>query len=287
MKGLIFTLVLFTCLSSSAQQIISGIVKIKNEEPLPGAIIIERGTPNGTQTDIDGNFSLTVSSLDTSVLIISYVGFRTQEFEIKGRDQFLIEITPDCNIDFFDSHRLWPYLVTGVLKGQWGGELELSFQESIIGTPMGYIGYTRNDKGTEFLIAQIELSHLLVNCFYQMDLIWNKRDYKHQSPIWNRTFSFETIHHFEKISIAVGVSKTTTDSELMTNSKIGPLVGFGYYIGKPIYSDIQGKISYLDSDIELRAELKSGYNKINSFLRYYQFRSFTELSIGIGYRFFY
>ncbi|WP_291530484.1 SusC/RagA family TonB-linked outer membrane protein [Bacteroides sp. UBA939] len=48
-------------------------------DPVIGASILEKGTSNGTITDIDGNFSLNVKSGAT--LVISYIGFRTQEIK--------------------------------------------------------------------------------------------------------------------------------------------------------------------------------------------------------------
>lgn len=47
--------------------------------PIIGAAILEKGTTNGTVTDVDGNFSVNVSS-PNATLVISYVGYMTQEF---------------------------------------------------------------------------------------------------------------------------------------------------------------------------------------------------------------
>lgn len=43
---------------------VSGTVKDKNGEPLIGVSVVEKGTTNGMITDLDGNFSLSVSSPD-------------------------------------------------------------------------------------------------------------------------------------------------------------------------------------------------------------------------------
>ena len=48
--------------------------------PLIGVNVVEKGTTNGTVTDFDGNFELTVSS--NAVLDISYIGFLSQEVKI-------------------------------------------------------------------------------------------------------------------------------------------------------------------------------------------------------------
>src|SRR5690606_2416743 len=43
------------------QVIISGTIIDENNQPLPGANILEKGTTNGTQADFDGNFSIEIS----------------------------------------------------------------------------------------------------------------------------------------------------------------------------------------------------------------------------------
>ena len=66
------------------QSIITGMIADSDGTPLPGANILEKGTTNGTQADFDGNFSITVSS-ENSTLIISYIGFATKEVSVKGQ----------------------------------------------------------------------------------------------------------------------------------------------------------------------------------------------------------
>ena len=45
--------------------------------PIAGANVVEKGTTNGTITDMDGNFSLEVSP--NSILVVSYIGYKDQE----------------------------------------------------------------------------------------------------------------------------------------------------------------------------------------------------------------
>ena len=61
----------------SAQQTIQGSVSDETG-PLPGVSVLEKGTSNGVVSDFDGNFSITVSSNDAT-LVFSYIGFQTQE----------------------------------------------------------------------------------------------------------------------------------------------------------------------------------------------------------------
>lgn len=69
---------------------------VSAEEPsgLPGVNIVEKGTTNGTVTDFDGNYSLVVGSTDAT-LIISSVGFVTQEVPLNNRSVIDLTLAPD------------------------------------------------------------------------------------------------------------------------------------------------------------------------------------------------
>ena len=63
--------------------------------PLLGANVLEKGTTNGTQTDFDGNFSLTVSGED-AVLQISFLGFASKDVEVNGQQTLNIVLENDA-----------------------------------------------------------------------------------------------------------------------------------------------------------------------------------------------
>ena len=50
-----------------------GVVTDENGEPIIGANVVEKGTTNGTVTDLDGKFTMEVS--ENGVLQISYIGY--------------------------------------------------------------------------------------------------------------------------------------------------------------------------------------------------------------------
>lgn len=77
------------------QQQVTGTIVDAQGVPLPGANILEKGTANGTQSDFDGNFALKVSSKD-AVLVISYVGFLSQEIAVLDRTVFNIVLKDDA-----------------------------------------------------------------------------------------------------------------------------------------------------------------------------------------------
>ena len=69
--------------------VVKGVVKDVKGEPIIGASVIEKDTKNGTVTDYDGNYSLTVSNRNAT-LVISYIGYNTQEVKA-GSDVTLEE----------------------------------------------------------------------------------------------------------------------------------------------------------------------------------------------------
>lgn len=72
---------------------ITGIVTDANGEPVIGANVVEKGTTNGTITDIDGKYSLETSLL--SVLQVSYIGYNSQEITVKNRKAINIQLKED------------------------------------------------------------------------------------------------------------------------------------------------------------------------------------------------
>ena len=76
---------LFLSAGAYAQQIsVRGIVKDQMGEPVIGANVLVKGTSNGVITDIDGKFALSAAKND--ILIISFVGFTSQEIPVTGKD---------------------------------------------------------------------------------------------------------------------------------------------------------------------------------------------------------
>lgn len=65
-----------------AQSNITGTVVDADGEPLIGATVLVKGTSVGTSTDIDGNF--TIAAAQGKTLVVSYVGYTTQEVPVKG-----------------------------------------------------------------------------------------------------------------------------------------------------------------------------------------------------------
>ena len=80
-----------------AQQItVQGVVKDQTGETVIGASVMEKGTTNGTITGIDGDFSLNMSP--NATLVVSFVGYKTQEVQVKGQKQLQVVLSEDAEM---------------------------------------------------------------------------------------------------------------------------------------------------------------------------------------------
>ena len=77
-RFLLSFILIFACTSIYAQTEITGTVIDETGEGVIGATVKEKGTSNGTVTDIDGNFSLKLPS-GKATLVVSYIGMKEKE----------------------------------------------------------------------------------------------------------------------------------------------------------------------------------------------------------------
>lgn len=86
--SIIFSVFLINAQSSK----VSGTIKdADNGEALIGASILEKGTTNGTITDIDGNYQFEVENTD-ALLVVSYIGYKSREIPLNNRTTVNIDL---------------------------------------------------------------------------------------------------------------------------------------------------------------------------------------------------
>jgi len=76
---------------------ISGKIVDKNNQPLPGASILIKGSQKGTFSDFDGLFKITLEN-KTDLLIISYTGYETKEVSVLGKKYISVTLNQDENV---------------------------------------------------------------------------------------------------------------------------------------------------------------------------------------------
>lgn len=95
MKRYLFLLLSFFTLSLYAQQVklTGNVTSASDKEPMIGVTIMVKGTPTGTVTDFDGNYSLEVPS--NSTIVFSMIGYKTQEIKVNNRTRINVSMTED------------------------------------------------------------------------------------------------------------------------------------------------------------------------------------------------
>lgn len=109
LRLLLPTLLLVFAAIPSAAQLVRGVVTDPSGEPLIGATVIEKGSTNGTATDIDGLFQLNLKDAKNAVLVVSYVGYATQEVPVKGQTNLDITLSEESDPSYVLSILLCTY----------------------------------------------------------------------------------------------------------------------------------------------------------------------------------
>ena len=100
-KKWLFTIIVLLLTSSAfAQDVtISGKITDENGQPLPGDGIVVKGTSLGTESDFDGNYSITITN-DEAILTVSFIGYLTNEVPVNNQTVINIQLDNDSRDNF-------------------------------------------------------------------------------------------------------------------------------------------------------------------------------------------
>lgn len=85
----------WNAIAMAQQKIITGTIKSASGDPLSGATVSEKGQPsNSTQTDEKGTFRIVLKGA-SNVLLITYIGYKEMNIDLKGRDNVAIVMEED------------------------------------------------------------------------------------------------------------------------------------------------------------------------------------------------
>ena len=95
LKILLIGIFIFSTVGAFAQErVVSGtVIDNASGEGLPGATVAVKGTTNGTITDIDGKFQLSVG--DGAIIVVSFVGYKNQELAVGSQTSIKIILKED------------------------------------------------------------------------------------------------------------------------------------------------------------------------------------------------
>src|ERR1700754_4064576 len=95
-KAMCYLLFLFLPALAQAQSVVNGTVKDNGGVAVIGATVTEKGAKNTTTTDVNGKFKITFKG-NSRTLVVSYIGYKTQEFAIGGAGEVTITLQENLN----------------------------------------------------------------------------------------------------------------------------------------------------------------------------------------------
>lgn len=92
----LFLLALSVNLAFAQERIVKGVVTDDQGTPLPGVNVVQKGTMNGTSTDFDGNYQITVP--DNLILVFTSIGYATREIPVSGQTTIDVVMGEDAEV---------------------------------------------------------------------------------------------------------------------------------------------------------------------------------------------
>lgn len=93
-------LLLSSSFTAYSQTVIKGkVIDNRSGIPIPGALVHVKSTTNGIQTDVDGNFNLSVNTPFPVTLLVSFIGYNTQEIDVYDAEEDVkIDLVENLNL---------------------------------------------------------------------------------------------------------------------------------------------------------------------------------------------
>ena len=285
-------LILFPLFSFGQISVTGLVVEKGGELAYPGVIITEKGTKNGTVTDFNGKFAMTVSKPD-AILVFAALGMVTKEVNLRGQDELRVELKMACTKDSFDHQHIGLLANSGVINTPVGGQLEFSFPAFFRSTTLKTeISYQTNLQENEFLTAAVALDHVIFKCDFEMDLKWYYREVSFNNEFESAAYSIESVFIFDFLNpnfiyspgLIVGYGGLDYKETGSPDSEefIGPVLGLRANVHGLQDSEISAKVGLFKDMIEYQGQFRFNYWKLAAFAKFYQLGSYKELSIGIG-----
>jgi CarboxypepD_reg-like domain len=263
---------------------ITGTINDQGGIPLPGATVSEKGTDNSTETDLNGHFTIYVKD-SSSILTFSYVGYLEKEILLNGQNEMTVTLKE------FVIHEAWDQKIgfclnSGLINNPFGGQFDFSipvFREAV--GLKSRVSYQTNLKENRFFSAGIGLHHIrLNNRGFGVNIDTYFRNILSDNGYDLEAYSIETTWPIYRFHLILGCgqidSKRTDKSD--SDSGLGLITGIQTWIFNPINLSISVKVSIYKDLREYQAEINRRFGRINTFVRYYNLNSFSELSMGIG-----
>lgn len=268
-KAAMMLLTMFITVSVYAQELtLNGTVLDENNQPLPGAGVMVKGTTNGEVTDLDGKFTLWLNKKGVDISV-SFIGYKTYEFRYGGQDNIIIRLEPDTemleetvvvgygtmkksdltgSVASVSSDAIDGYQVSSI-AGALGGQIAGVQITQTDGTPGASVNINIRGVGT----LNGDSSPLFIVDGFQVDNI-----------DWLSNADIESIEVLKDASSAAIYGSRAANGVLMVTTKSGreskPTIS---YNGSASYRTISKKLEVLSpyEFVKLQTEVNSDYAK--------------------------
>lgn len=280
----------FVTIQAFSQITVNGRIIDKMEEVgIPGVNILEKGTNNGTVSDLEGYFSIELVD-SFSFLEFSFVGYKVQNVQIEDTNYLLVKLKPDCIIDFFDYNDICIGISSGTFNDILGGYGYINFVFLKLLALHGAVNFQTDLTQNHKLDIDFGTLHLFADCGYDADIRINYRyieneDFTFNSYLFEGKLNFSRpniLGQYSTLFLGYGLSDLSKSTTNLYNSS-GILFGFGKRIYRPLSLNFNLKTIYWQDYWEYIAELICRYKDFEFITDYNIIDSYRELNLRFGY----
>jgi hypothetical protein len=292
MRILTLSFLLALAIDATAQVKITGkVYDISDKELLPGVTVKELNTNNGTNTNLEGKFTLQVEDLPTT-LEFSFIGMVPKKITIENSDELTVEMVADCNKDSFDHQLIGFNLNSGIINNPYGGQLLLTFPAFLRSTTFKTgIGYQTNFDDNENLTAHFTIDHIVFKCDYELDVNFNYQQINIGDQLNFISRAIETHFVIDKyyakinyIKIIAGATNFEYRNSQNQDFKtvFAPIIGVGFILGEWTRLHLDAKVIPSINNTIYDMLLSRNFKFINTNIHFQKMKNYTEISLGIG-----
>lgn len=281
---IIFLIILTSTFQICLGQIpITGNVKDDEGHNLPGVEVSEKNTENATTTDLDGNYSIVVND-SSAVLCFDFVGMVYREISVDD------ELVINTILKTYTIYEAWDqkigiYLNSGVLNNPYG--VRIDFKVPFFNTPIGLqssFDYQTDLSLNQLYAGSFNINHIRLNSRLGLSLMSNIRSVSLEDNYSQDYYAIESkwsVYHLDLIA-GFGHIKISDKNQELNLNRSGFIAGLGYGLPRPINVIIIGKVGVYNGLTEYYLDAYRDFKRIKTFVKYYDTKSYSELSIGVG-----
>tara|TARA_R110002012_G_scaffold272650_1_gene458261 strand:+ start:265 stop:1125 length:861 start_codon:yes stop_codon:yes gene_type:complete len=284
----IIFLALFYCGISFGQQIITGKVIDLTGEPILGATVLEKGTDNYAETNFDGDFSITIQNTGATI-VISFAGYESLEFKVNPNKNnygdFTLNETIGCLLPIRPQFTI--FADPGVLNNPYGINLDFwNNLNQLKNTTRinSNLTYQTNLDSDYYFRASAQLYEIQLDPDYSVNIESSFEKIEFQDSFQPIIYSVEgVVKNVNNFGVIAGGKMMRLNSI----SFLAPTIGLTYDEYLWTGFSTSATVSFFNGNTQYVGRIAKDFGRIATFINYYKLQQLDELSIGLGYKFYY